>query len=301
MSLSTVPPAVVDAALPIARRRPRFGASHRDYAKIGLWIALAISVLIWSIPIIFMVFTSLKSEADIFGTPAFVPPWSPEWGNYVEALDRGNLLSAGANSLLIAVFKVPIGLLISAAAAFALARLRFRRQRLLMGVIAMGAMVPIQVAIAPLFQVINGLDLLSTHVGVILPYIAFGLPYQTFILYGFFRSIPNELDESARMDGAGNWRLFFQIILPLSKPALAALFILDFVATWNEYSIALALLQSQDSWTVPLAIQGFQSQFTSSYGPLNAFTIMSVFPVLIVYLMFQRYFVEGAFAGAVKG
>lgn len=301
MSLSTVPPAVVDAALPARKRMPRFGTSHRDYAKAGLWIALVIAVLIWSVPIIFMIFTSLKSEADIFGTPAFVPPWSPEWGNYVEALDRGDLLTAGSNSLIIALFKVPIGLLISAAAAFALARLRFRQQRLLMGVIAMGAMVPIQVAIAPLFQVINGLDLLNTHIGVILPYIAFGLPYQTFILYGFFRSIPEELDESARMDGAGNARIFFQMILPLSKPALAALFILDFVATWNEYAIALALLQSQDSWTIPLAIQGFQSQFTSSYGPLNAFTIMSVLPVLIVYLLFQRYFVEGAFAGAVKG
>ncbi|GAA2998616.1 carbohydrate ABC transporter permease [Microbacterium aurantiacum] len=299
MSLSTVPPAVVDAALPAPRRRPR--VSRRDYAKAGLWVSLVFAVLVWTVPLVFMVFTSLKSEADIFGTPAFVPPWSPEWGNYVEALDRGNLLTAGANSLIIAVFKVPIGLMISAAAAFALSRLKFRRQRLLMGIIAMGAMVPIQVAIAPLFQVINGLDLLSTHIGVILPYIAFGLPYQTFILYGFFRSIPEEIDESARIDGAGNWRIFLQIILPLSKPALAALFILDFVATWNEYSIALALLQSQDSWTIPLAIQGFQSQFTSAYGPLNAFTIMSVFPVLIVYLLFQRYFVEGAFAGAVKG
>nr|WP_254628335.1 carbohydrate ABC transporter permease [Plantibacter sp. MCCC 1A11337] len=280
-------------------RRSRGGS--KDYVRIGLWIALLLAVLIWSVPLVFMIFTSLKSEADIFGTPAFVPPWSPKWGNYVEAIDRGNLLGAGANSLIIAMFKVPIGLFISAAAAFALSRLRFKRQRLLMGIIALGAMVPIQVAIAPLFQVIMGLNLLSTHLGIILPYIAFGLPYQTFILYGFFRQIPEEIDESARMDGAGNWRLFFQIILPLSKPALAALFILDFVSTWNEYSIALALLQSQESWTIPLALQGFQSQFTSSYGPLNAFTIMSVFPVLIVYLMFQRYFVEGAFAGAVKG
>jgi raffinose/stachyose/melibiose transport system permease protein len=298
MSLSTVPP--VAGFSPKRRRRP-FRGQPRDFVRIGLWIALALAVLIWSVPIIFMVFTSLKSEADIFGTPAFVPPWDPQWDNYLEALDRGNLLTAGGNSLVIALIKVPLGLFLSAAAAFALARLRFKRQRLLMGVIAIGAMVPIQVAIAPLFQVINGLGLLSTHIGVILPYLAFGLPYQTFILYGFFRQIPEELDESARMDGAGNWRLFLTIILPLAKPALAALFILDFVATWNEYSIALALLQSQDSWTIPLALQGFQSQFTSSYGPLNAFTIMSVFPVLIVYLMFQRYFVEGAFAGAVKG
>lgn len=301
MSLSTLPPAAV-AAVPVrGRNRRPFGGRSRDYVRIGLWIALLIAVLVWSIPLVFMIFTSLKSEADIFGTPAFVPPWNPEWSNYVEALDRGNLLTAGGNSLIIALVKVPLGLFLSAAAAFALARLRFKRQRLLMGVIAMGAMVPIQVAIAPLFQVINGLGLLSTHIGVILPYLAFGLPYQTFILYGFFRQIPEELDESARMDGAGNWRLFLTIILPLAKPALAALFILDFVSTWNEYSIALALLQSQESWTIPLALQGFQSQFTSSYGPLNAFTIMSVFPVLIVYLMFQRYFVEGAFAGAVKG
>ncbi len=301
MSLSTLPPAAV-AAVPVrGRNRRPFGGRPRDYVRIGLWIALLIAVLVWSIPLVFMIFTSLKSEADIFGTPAFVPPWNPEWSNYVEALDRGNLLTAGGNSLIIALVKVPLGLFLSAAAAFALARLRFKRQRLLMGVIAMGAMVPIQVAIAPLFQVINGLGLLSTHIGVILPYLAFGLPYQTFILYGFFRQIPEELDESARMDGAGNWRLFLMIILPLAKPALAALFILDFVSTWNEYSIALALLQSQESWTIPLALQGFQSQFTSSYGPLNAFTIMSVFPVLIVYLMFQRYFVEGAFAGAVKG
>jgi raffinose/stachyose/melibiose transport system permease protein len=285
----------------IRSRRVSFASAPRDYATIGLWIALVIAVAIWTIPIVFMTFTSLKSEPEIFGTPAFMPPSTPEWGNYLSALERGNLIGAGANSLFIAFIKVPLGLAFAAAAAFALARLQFRRQRLLLGAIAMGAMVPIQVAIAPLFQVINGLDLLSTHIGVILPYIAFGLPYQTFILYGFFRSIPIELDESARIDGASNARLFFQIILPLSKPALAALFILDFVATWNEYSIALALLQSRDSWTIPLAIQGFQAQFTSSYGPLNAFTIMSVLPVLIVYLMFQRYFVSGAFAGAVKG
>lgn len=301
MTVTAIPTAAAPVANPSPKRRPRPLSRGRDWVRVGLWIALLFSVLIWAVPLIFMVFTSLKSEADIFGTPAFVPPWNPEWGNYVEALDRGNLLTAGGNSLIVAIIKVPVGLFISAAAAFALSRMRFKRQRLLMGIIALGAMVPIQVAIAPLFQVINGLNLLSTNLGLILPYIAFGLPYQTFILYGFFRQIPEEIDESARIDGAGNWRLFLTIILPLAKPALAALFILDFVATWNEYSIALALLQSQDSWTIPLALQGFQSQFTSSYGPLNAFTIMSVFPVLIVYLMFQRYFVEGAFAGAVKG
>jgi len=301
MTATAVSPSTGSARRGGLTKKPQFGTQGRDYIRIGLWITLLITVLIWAAPIIFMIFTSLKSEQDIFGTPAFAFPFTPEWGNYVEALERGNLLTSAGNSLIIAIVKVPVGLFISAAAAFALSRLKFKRQRLLMGVIAMGAMVPIQVAIAPLFQTVQALGLLNTQIGVILPYIAFGLPYQTFILYGFFRAIPAEIDESARMDGASNWRLFWQIILPLSKPALAALFILDFVSTWNEYAIALALLQSQEAWTIPLAIQGFQSQFTSSYGPLNAFTIMSVLPVLIVYIMFQKYFVEGAFAGAVKG
>lgn len=273
----------------------------RDYARIGLWIALIISLVIWMLPLVFIIFTSLKSEQDVVGTPVFAFPSTPDFGNYAEAFENGNLLRVASNSLFIALIKVPIGLLISALAAFALARIRFRRNRVLLAVIAIGSMVPIQVAIAPLFQVISNAGLLNTSIGVILPYIGFGLPYQTFILYGFFRQIPEELDESARVDGASYFRLFWQIILPLSGPALAALFILDFVATWNEYGMALVLLQTQDAWTVPLAIQGFQSQFTSSYGPVNAFTIMTMLPVLIVYLMFQRYFVSGAFAGSVKG
>ncbi|BDZ44718.1 carbohydrate ABC transporter permease [Naasia aerilata] len=279
----------------------RAGRRAPDYVRIGLWISLFVTLVIWTLPLVFIIFTSLKTEQDIVGSPVFALPLHPDFGNYAKAMEDGNLLRVGTNSLIIALVKVPIGLAISAAAAFALARIRFRRSRILLAAIALGSMVPIQVAIAPLFQIINNAGLLNTYIGVILPYIGFGLPYQTFILYGFFRQIPEELDESARIDGASYWRLFWQIILPLSRPALAALFILDFVATWNEYGMALVLLQSQDAWTVPLAIQGFQSQFTSSYGPINSFTIMSVLPVLIVYLLFQRYFVSGALAGAVKG
>ncbi|GGD24221.1 sugar ABC transporter permease [Microbacterium faecale] len=282
-----------------ASQEPRRG--RRNYIRIGLWIALVLSLIIWMLPLVFILLTSLKTEADAIGTPVFSLPTTFDWANYPEAFESGNLLGAGINSLIIALIKVPVGLLISASAAFAIARIKFKRNRILLAAMAIGAMVPVQVAIAPLFQVVNSLGLLNTHIGVILPYIGFGIPYQIFILYGFFRQIPEELDESARIDGASYARLFWQIILPLSGPALAALFILDFVATWNEYGMALVLLQSSDSWTVPLALQGFQSQYTSSYGPINAFTIMSVIPVVIVYLLFQRYFVSGAFAGSVKG
>jgi raffinose/stachyose/melibiose transport system permease protein len=277
------------------RRKPR------DWVGVGLWVALLITALIWATPFVFMFLTSVKSKADVSQLATWDLPVQWVWGNYAEAIELGNLWVTGGNSLLIALVKVPLGLLLSAATAFALGRLRFRRHKLVLGVFAIGSMVPIQVGLGTLFTTMLSLDLLDSRAGLILPYLAFGIPYQVFMLYGFFKAIPDELEESARVDGASTFRLFWQICLPLARPALAALFILDFVATWNEYAMATTLLQSQSNWTVPLAVQGFSTQHGTDYGQLNAFIILSAVPVLIVYLMFQRYFVQGAFSGAVKG
>jgi raffinose/stachyose/melibiose transport system permease protein len=274
---------------------------HVRWGLVGLWIGLVVSALIWITPFFFMFITSVKSSADIANNAAWSLPTVWQWNNYSDAANVGQLWTSGLNSLIIAVIKVPLGLFISALAAFAMSRLRFRWQKVLLGVVALGSLIPVQVALGPLFSTMLNLGLLNTKVGLILPYLAFGIPYQIFILYGFFKAIPEELDEAARIDGASNWRLFWQVILPLAKPALAALFILDFVATWNEYPMALTLMQTQDQFTIPLGITNFQTQYGSNYGQMNAYIIMSILPVLIVYLMFQRYFVRGALAGAVKG
>ena len=289
----TPPPAgVLDA-----RRRHR----PRDWAGIGLWVALVVSSVIWALPFLFMLLTSLKSQADVTQSATWDLPDVWMWSNYAEAIETGNLWVTGGNSLLVSAIKVPLGLLLAAATAFALGRLRFRRHKLVLGLFAVGSMVPIQVGLGSLFSTMLSLDLLDSLWGLMLPYLAFGIPYQVFMLYGFFRAIPDEIEESARMDGASTFRIFWQICLPLARPALAALFILDFVATWNEYAMATTLLHSQSNWTIPLAVQGFSTQHATDYGQLNAFILMSAVPVLIVYLMFQRYFVQGAFAGAVKG
>lgn len=269
--------------------------------KAVLWAVVFLVALVWVVPFIFMIFTSLKTQAAIFSTPAFSPPPEVAWQNYPDALRRGDLVNAIKNSAIIALIKVPLGLLVAALAAFALARLKIPFARGLLALLVLGTMVPIQIALAPLFRIMLGLGLLNEYLGVILPYIAFGIPYQIFILYGFLRVIPFELDEAARIDGASNFQLFWRIILPLAKPVLAALFILDFVATWNEFGIALVILQSKESWTVPLALQGYNTQFSSSYGQLNAAIIVSIVPVMVVYLLFQKYFVSGALTGAVKG
>ncbi|HLH47719.1 MAG TPA: carbohydrate ABC transporter permease, partial [Roseiarcus sp.] len=131
-------------------------------------------------------------------------------------------------------------------------------------------------------------------------YLAFGVPYQVFVLNGFFKDLPKELSEAALIDGASHFAIFWRIFLPLSLPALAALLILDFVATWNEFAMALVILQDKTTWTLPLGLMSFQSQFANDYGQLNAAIVMTVLPATIVYMIFQRYFVSGLTAGAVK-
>src|SRR5262249_36797684 len=216
--------------------RPR-----RDWVLVGLWVALVVVALVWLAPFVFIVFTSLKSNAQVMASSAFAPPADPQYGNYAAAWTRGRFGTTVFNSVVITFVKVPLGLFISAMAAYALARMRIPGGKLILIGVLFGTMIPFQVMLAPLFTLVNGLHLIDTYPGVILPYIAFGIPYQVFILHGFFRGIPNELSEAARIDSASHVTIFLRIFLPLSLPVLAALMILDFVATWNEFAMALVL------------------------------------------------------------
>ena len=271
-----------------------------DWFMVALWLALVLTALVWVAPFVFIVFTSLKSEAEIYGGNVFGPPTHADWGNYAHAWVRGNFSTTLLNSILITAIKVPLGIIISAALAYALSQTKLRLRDTIFLVLLCGTMIPFQVLLAPLFTLVNGLRLINTYVGVILPYIAFGIPYQVFVLRGFFRQIPGEMREAAMMDGASHLAIFWRIYLPLAVPALAALVILDFVATWNEFAMALVILQDQSRWTLPLGLMSFQGQFASAYGPLNAAIVTTVIPAVIVYLIFQRYFVSGLMAGAVK-
>ncbi|MBB4124532.1 raffinose/stachyose/melibiose transport system permease protein [Martelella radicis] len=273
----------------------------RDPVLIALWICLVAVAAIWVAPFIFILFTSLKTSKDVMMTGAFSFPSSLEISNYANAWGRGNFATTFFNSVIISVIKVPLGIFFSAMAAYAISRIEVGFNKLLLMIVLFGTMIPFQVMLAPLFTLVNRLGLIDTYVGVILPYIAFGVPYQVFILHGFFKSVPKELSEAARIDGASHFTIFRRIFLPISIPALSALFILDFVNTWNEFAMALVLLQDQGMWTLPLGLMSFQGQFSSDYGQLNAAIVMTVLPATIVYLIFQRYFVSGLTSGAVKG
>jgi raffinose/stachyose/melibiose transport system permease protein len=286
-----------------ATTSPRHGDNpiRRDPVLIGLWIALALVAIIWIAPFVFILFTSLKTNAQVMATSAFAPPTDPAWQNYAAAWRRGHFETTFVNSAIITVIKVPLGLAISALAAYALARIPTRFGKALLLLVLFGTMIPFQVLLAPLHTLVNGFGLIDTYPGIILPYLAFGVPYQVFILHGFFREVPKELSEAALIDGASHWTIFRRIFLPISLPVLAALLILDFVSTWNEFAMALVILQDRDMWTLPLGLMSFQGQFSRDYGQLNSAIVMTVLPAVIVYLIFQRYFVSGLTSGAVKG
>lgn len=271
-----------------------------DPALVILWLALVVIAALWIAPFAFIIFTSLKSNASVMGASAFSPPVDLDWTNYVAAWERGNFSRTVVNSAIITIVKVPLGLVISAMAAYALSRIELVGGRIIFLLIVFGTMIPFQALLAPLFALVNGFGLINTKIGVILPYLAFGVPYQVFVLNGFFKDLPKELSEAALIDGASHFAIFWRIFLPLSLPALAALLVLDFVATWNEFAMALVILQDKTAWTLPLGLMSFQSQFANDYGQLNAAIAMTVLPAAIVYMIFQRYFVSGLTAGAVK-
>jgi raffinose/stachyose/melibiose transport system permease protein len=276
------------------------GAERMDPLLVALWGTLIVIAVIWITPFVFILFTALKSNATVMGTGAFAPPTEIAWDNFTNAWQRGNFATTVVNSTVITVIKVPLGLMISAMAAYALSRIQFWGHRVIFLAIVFGTMIPFQVMLAPIFKQVNSFGLINTYVGIILPYLAFGVPYQVFILHGFFKEVPKELSEAALIDGASHFTVFRRIFLPVSLPVLAALLILDFVATWNEFAMALVILQDPDRWTLPLGLMSFQSQFARDYGQLNAAIVMTVLPATIVYLIFQRYFVSGLTSGAVK-
>ncbi len=283
-----------------ARAFRQQGLDRIDPILVLLWAALIVIAVVWIAPFVFIVFTSLKANSTVMGSSAFAPPTSLEWRNFSGAWARGHFSTTVFNSAVITIIKVPLGLMISAMAAYALSRIRLPAGRAIFLLILFGTMLPFQVMLAPLFTLVNSFGLINTKLGIILPYLAFGAPYQVFILHGFFSEVPKELSEAALVDGASHFTIFRRIFLPISLPVLAALLILDFVATWNEFAMALVILQDNSTWTLPLGLMSFQSQFQSDYGQLNAAIVMTVLPATIVYLIFQRYFVSGLTSGAIK-
>ena len=261
---------------------------------------LLVLMLLWIAPIFTLIATAIKSKKDFYsGLSLFQMPTQIAWSNFTKALTEGNLLNYMKNDLIICCLKVPLGILFEAMAAFALTRLRMRRPMGMFVFFLVGMMLPMQVALVPISIVFNRLHLFNTYFGLFYVYIGFGLSFGILVYRGFFLSIPKEMDEAAYIDGCGKGRLFFNIVMPLAMPATATLLITDFLATWNEYLLANVIINDNALKTVPPGLMTFVGQHGTDYGGLCAGVLISIVPVMVVYLVFQKYFVEGL-SGAVK-
>ena len=203
------------------------------------------------------------------------------------------------NDLIVSFLKVPLGIFVGAMAAFSLTRMKIKHSTAIFVVFLIGMMLPMQTALVPINLIYSKLGLLNTYFGLFYVYIGFGLSYCILVMRGFMKGIPKDIDEAAYIDGCTKWQLFGKIILPISKPAIATLFITDFLSTWNEYLLASVIINDNTKKTVPVGLMQFVGEHGTDYGYLCAGVLVSVIPVMIVYLVFQRYFVEGM-AGAVK-
>jgi len=264
-------------------------------------LVFSIISLFFLAPVFILIMTSLRSDPDFLTRGVFSLPQSFRWENFTDAWRIGAFATTYTNSALITVVKVPLGLLISALAAYPLAKMKFRFDNSLFIFFVAGLAIPIQVALLPLFIIERNIGLLGSLWALLLPYIAFGLPFQIFVLRGFMKLIPSEIIEAARADGAGEVFIFFRLMLPLTAPALATLAIIDAVATWNEFLMALVLLPDAATRTLPLGLLNFFNQFSGSYTKLSAGLVIAIVPLLIVYIFLQRYLVSGLAGGAVKG
>ena len=276
------------------------GKSKKITKKILLYVLLIALAIIWIVPIFTLVATALKHKKDFMsGLSLFQLPAEIAWDNFTNAMTQGRLFLYMKNDLIVSFLKVPLGIFIGSLASFALTRLNVKHRTGLFIFFLVGMMLPMQTALVPINIIYSKLHLLNTYFGLFYVYVGFGLSYCILIMRGFMLGIPKELDEAAYIDGCTKWQLFSHVILPVCKPAIATLFITDFLATWNEYLLASVIINDNKMKTVPVGLMTFVGEHGTDYGYLCAGVLVAVIPVMVVYLIFQRYFVEGM-AGAVK-
>jgi len=268
------------------------------------YIVLTVVAAVILVPILFALLGGAKTNGQLVGNPvALIPsPWV--LSNYTNVLFGANaslFWQQLLNSILVAVVAVGLTVSLAALAAFTFARMVFRGRELLYTLFVLGLLFPSAVAILPLYILLNQVGLKGSLLGVALPQAAFGLPLTIVILRPFFKSIPTELEDAAKIDGCSTFGFFWRILLPLARPALATVSVLAVVGTWNAFMLPLIVLGNQNTWTLPLGVMNFSSVYTRDQALILAYTVVAVLPAIVFYIFAERQLVSGLTAGSVKG
>lgn len=279
---------------------PRPSRATRFASRVLLYAAAYLVLAVIVIPLLFAIIGGFRDTGQIAANPVGLPePWI--FTNYWGTLTLPAFWRQVLNSTIVAVATTALALPAASLAAFVIARYRFKGREVFYTLFTLGLLFPVAVAILPLFIVLRQLDLLNNPMGVALPQAAFALPLSIVILRPFFRSIPQELEDAAAIDGCGPFRFYWSVMLPLSRPALSTIAILAIVGSWNAFLLPLHVMFQPDQWTLPIGVNNISAQYTSDTARVLAYTTLSMIPALLFYVVAERQIVKGLTAGSVKG
>ena len=282
------------AVAPGRRRRP-----HLSWWQIIVYLFLGVFFVSSLGPLVFTLISSFKTMHDVLAFPPSLLPNPAILSNYTGVLSNPYFLRWILNTLIYAGGATVLNVIFSAMAGYAFARMKFPGRTLLFTITLSVMMIPSAVTLIPKFLVVNSLHMNNSFFALILP--AMAQPFSVFIMVQFMKTLPKELEESAMIDGASRWRTFYQVILPLVKPALTVVAILTFQGAWNDFQWPLVALGTQDMYTLPLGLFFFKSAHYTQYNLLLAGSMFNIVPILILFFVFQRYFIGGAIGSSVKG
>ena len=306
-----VPPA--NPALAVSKPQPRPAATtvKRAAPRRTFWTDKTVAtvshvaLIAWAVvicaPLLWVLMSSFKTTQQIFGSP-FSLPTSFNFDNYLSAWTTASIGTYFFNTVIVVGSALVIVMLLGAMCAYVLARYEFKGNKVIYYLMLAGLTFPVFLAVVPLFQTLRGFGLLNTFPGLIITYVAFALPFTVFFLYAFFRTLPQEIAEAAAIDGAGPWRIFFTIMLPMAKPGLASVAIFNFLGLWNQFLLPIALNTNSANYVLSQGMASFASQagYAVNFGALFAAVVITVLPVLVTYIIFQRQLQGSVSSGLLK-
>ena len=276
--------------------------------QVSRWSAVSTQTVLigWAVtvifPMIWMIYSSFKTDQELFFSP-WAAPVELQWDNFARAWTKAHVGDYLLNTLIVVVPALLLTLIISAMAAYVLARFEFVGRRFLFYMFLSGMLFPVFLALVPLFNLVNQLKMLNTFHGLTIVYIAYSLPFTIFFLTGFFKTLPTEIEESAIMDGANPYQVFFKVMLPMASPGLISMGIFNFLGMWNQYVLPLVLISDESKYMLSqgLAFMLFKQFYENDWSALFAALTIIMVPTLIVYITFQKQIQDGITTGALKG
>ena len=266
-----------------------------------MYIVLILVAIFQLFPLVWLMFFSLKNNQEVFNLPPLSLPMHPRWENYSKVWNAGNIDVYFLNSLWVTVVATVLTVVLGSLVTYAITRMKWKGSSLVLGLFMVAMMIPVHSTLIPLFNFFNKVGLTDHPLSLVLSYVAFNMPITIMILLGFYYSLPREVEEAAVIDGGSVNRMFFRIVLPMTGSVIATTAIINMIYNWNEFIFVNTFISSDSYKTLTVGVQNFIGQYTTDWGAIGATLMISILPILIMFLFLSDRIVEGMAAGSVKG